>query len=80
MCNNKGDPFIATLHNVFLAPDVCDRSLSTINLMNPGHTCLFHKEFCTVYFGAKNKNAVTLPHSAQQKHAFWGEIKDMSKT
>ena len=29
---------------------------------------------------AKEKNAVTLPHSAQRKHAFWGEIKEMSKT
>ena len=33
-----------------------------------------------MYFGSKEKNAVTLPHSAQRKHAFWGEIKDMSKT
>ena len=48
--------------------------------MNLGHTCLFHKGFFTVYFGAKEKNDVTLPHSAQIKHAFWGEIKEMSKT
>ena len=33
-----------------------------------------------MYFGAKEKNAVTLPHSAQRKHAFWGEIKEISKT
>ena len=33
-----------------------------------------------VYFGAKEKNEVTLTHSAQRKHAFWGEIKEMSKT
>ena len=33
-----------------------------------------------MYFGAKEKIAVTLPHSAQSKHAFWGEIKEMSKT
>ena len=25
MCNKKGDPFIATLHNVLLAPDLCNR-------------------------------------------------------
>ena len=25
-----------------------------------------------MYFGAKEKNAVTLPHSAQMKHVFWG--------
>ena len=29
-----------------------------------------------MYFG----NAVSLPYSAQRKHAFWGEIKEMSKT
>ena len=33
-----------------------------------------------MYFGAKEKNEVTLPHSAQRKHAFWGKIKEMSKT
>ena len=79
MCNNNGDPFIATLHNVLLAPDICNRLFSIITLMNLGHTCLFHKGFCTVYFGAKEKNAVTLPHSTQRKHAFWGEIKEISK-
>ena len=47
--------------------------------MNAGHTCLFHKVFCTVYFGADKRNAVTLPHSAQRKHAFTGKIKNMSK-
>ena len=35
--------------------------------------------FCTVYFGAKENNAVTLPHSSQIKHAFLGKIKGMSK-
>ena len=44
------------------------------------HTCLFHKGFFRVYFGEKEKNAVTLPHSAQQKHAFLGEIKQMPET
>ena len=47
--------------------------------MNSGHTCLFHKGFCAVYFVAKEKNAVTLPHSAQRKHAFLGKINNMSK-
>ena len=32
-----------------------------------------------MYFGAYKKNALTLPHSAQRKHAFLGKIKDMSK-
>ena len=44
-----------------------------------GHTFLFHKRFCTVYFRAKENNAVTLPHISQRKHAFFGEIKEMSK-
>ena len=33
-----------------------------------------------MYFGEKEKNAVTLPHIAQRKHAFLGEIKEMSNT
>ena len=80
MYNNKVDPFIATLHNVLLAPDLCDRFFFVITLMNLGHTCLFHKVFFTVYLGAKEKVKVTLRHSAQRKHAFLGEIKEMSKT
>ena len=48
--------------------------------MNSGYTWLFHKRFCTLYFGEKKKNAVTLPHSAQRKHAFLRKIKEMSKT
>ena len=49
------------------------RDFSIITLMNLGHTCLLHKGFCTVYFGAKDKSAVTLPHSAQRKHVFLGK-------
>ena len=60
MCDNNGHPFIATLHNVILAPDLRDRLFSITTLMNSGHTCLFHKGSCTVYFGAKEKNAGTL--------------------
>ena len=47
--------------------------------MNSGHTCLKKKGFCTVYFGAKEENAVTLPHSAQRNHAFLGKIMEKSK-
>ena len=54
MYDNNGHPFIATLHNVLLAPDLCNGLFSIITLMNSGHTCLFHKGFCTVYFGAKD--------------------------
>ena len=74
MCDDNGKLFIATLHNVILAPDLCNRLFSIITLMNLGHNCLFHKEFCTVYFRAKENNAVTLPHSAQSKHACIGTI------
>ena len=79
MCDDNGKTFIATLHYLLLAPDLCDGLFSIITLMNSGHTCIFHKGFCTVYFGAEEKNAVTLPHSAQRKHAFLGKIKDRSK-
>ena len=51
-----------------------------IKLMNLGHICLFYKGFCTLYFVAKEKHSVILPHSAQRKHVFLGEIKEMSKT
>ena len=80
MCDDDGDPFISTLYNVLLEPDLCNRLFYITTLMNSRHTCLFHKGSCTVYFGAKEKNEVTLQHSAQRKHSFLGEIKEMSKT
>ena len=79
MCDNNGGPFIATLHNILLSTDLCDRLFSISTLMNSVHNCLFHKGFCTVYFGAREKNAVTLPHIAQSKDAFLRKIKEMSK-
>ena len=83
ICDDNRETFIATLYNVLLAPDLCDRLFSIITLMNAGNTCLFHKGFCTVYFGTKEDNAVTLPHSAVRKHAFmvkkYGEFKEKSK-
>ena len=63
MCENNGDTFITTLHNILLAPDLWDRLLSIVALTNSGHTCLFQKGFCKVQFGYKEKNVVTLPHS-----------------
>ena len=71
--------FVATLYNLLLAPDLCDRLFPIIKLMNAGHTCLFHNGFCTVYFGEKEDNAVTLPHSAMRKHAFSGKIMEKSE-
>ena len=55
LCDDNGDTFIATLHNVLLAPDLCERLFSIITIMNLGHTCLFHKGFFTVYFISKEK-------------------------
>ena len=73
MCDNDGDTFIETLHDVILAPDICDRLFPNIMSMNSVHTCLFHKGFFAVCFGSKKENPVTLPHSAQKKHEFWGK-------
>ena len=79
ICKDNGNPFIETLHNVILAPDLCGGLSLIIMLMNLGHTCLFNKGFCTVYFGDKKKNAVTMPHSAQRKHAFLVKTKEKEK-
>ena len=79
MFDDNGETFIATLYNVLLAPDSYDRLFSIITLMNAGHTCLFHKGFCTFYFGAKEDNAVTLAHSAVRKHAFMVKSMESSK-
>ena len=43
MSDDNGNPFIATLHNVPLAPDICNRLFSIIRLINLVHTCLFLK-------------------------------------
>ena len=79
MFDDNRETFIATLYNVLLAPDLCERLFSNITLMNAGHTCLFHKGFCTVYFGAREDNAVTLPHSEVRKHAFMVKSMESSK-
>ena len=34
MRNDNRDPFIATLHNILLAPDLCDGLFSIVKLMN----------------------------------------------
>ena len=38
MCDDNGNTFIATLYNVLLAPDLCNRLFSIITLMNAAHT------------------------------------------
>ena len=80
ICDDNIDTLIATLHSVLLAPYLWDRVFYIITLMNLGHTFLFHRVFCTVYFGARDKEAVTLPHSAQSKHAFLEKIRENLKT
>ena len=45
MYNDNGTNFITTLHNVILAPDLCNGIFSIIMLMNLGHTCLFQRGF-----------------------------------
>ena len=38
MCDNNRDRFIARLHYVLLAPDLCNKLFSIITLMNYEHT------------------------------------------
>ena len=45
MCNDNRDTFIATLHNVLVAPDLCSRLFSIIMIINSEHHYLFHKGF-----------------------------------
>ena len=79
MCGDNGNPFIVTLHNVLLEPELCDGLFSTITLMNLGHTYLFHKVFCMVYLEDKKGNAVIPSHSVLRKHSFLVKINEMSK-
>ena len=48
MCDDNIVHFIETLHNVLLAPALCDRLLYIITLLNLVHNYLFHKVFCTL--------------------------------
>ena len=79
MFDKKGKTFVANLYNVLLAPYFCDILFLIIMLMNAGHTCLFQKEFCMVYFVAKHDNAVILPHSVVRKHDFMVKSMESSK-
>ena len=53
ICVDNRVTFVATFHNVLLAPDLCDRLFSIITLMDSVHNYLFHKGFYTVYLGSK---------------------------
>ena len=58
------------LHNVPLEPDLFNSVYLSITLMDLVYNYLFHKGFCTVYYGDNKKNAVNMTHSAQSKHVF----------
>ena len=45
MSDVNGNPFIETLHNVLLAPELCGRLFSIITLMNSGILFFFKKGF-----------------------------------
>ena len=72
-CDNHGDTFITTLHNILLAPYLCDRLFSIIKSMKSGHACLFHKGFCTVYFGVKEKKYLHYHILHKGNMHFWGK-------
>ena len=71
MRDDNGKPFIATLYNMLLAPDMCDKLFSIIKSMNLRQNFLFNKGFCTVFFSDNEHTVVTLPQSTQRKHVFW---------
>ena len=63
--DNNGKTLIDKFYNALFAPDLCDQLFSIITLMNSGHTCIYHKGFCTVFFSDNEHTAVKLLHSAQ---------------
>ena len=73
MCDDDGYPFITTLHNVILAPDICDGLFSIIRLMNLGHTCSFYKGFWTLQFGDKEKMWLLYHKVHRGNMHFWGK-------
>ena len=79
MCDNDMNTFIATVKNILLAPDSCDKIFLIIMLMTSGNTCLFQKGVLHYILWSKGDNSVTLPYIAQRKHAFLGEVREKSK-
>ena len=55
MCDDNGDTFIATLHNVLLAPDLCESLFSIITLINLGILVYFKKGFALCNLEQKRK-------------------------
>ena len=73
MCNDNTDTFIARLHNVILAPDLCDRLFLIITLINLGHTCLFHKGFVRCNLETRRKMRLLYHKVHSGNMHFWGK-------
>ena len=73
MCDNNGDTFIATLHNVILAPDLCDRLFFTVTLVNLVRLVCFSRFFYGVLWFTKR--TIWLPcHIVHRGNMhFWGK-------
>ena len=78
--NDNGDPFIAMLHNVLLAPDLYNGLFQSLYEWIRDIIVYSKKGFSLCTLEHNIYNIVTLPHSAQRKHAFLGKIKEMSNT
>ena len=73
MCDDNGDTFIAKLHNVILAPDLCDKLFLILTLKHLVHNCLFQTGFCMIYFGNKNKMWLLYHIVHKGNIRFWGK-------
>ena len=77
---DNGKPFITALYNILLVPNLCDLLISIITLMRLGHTLLFHKVFCTVFFSDNENNVATLSQTTQIKQTFLVKMKEKSES
>ena len=79
MCHNNGHHFIATLHLVILAPDLCDRLFSIITLTNSGFTCFYTKGF-VLCASEQNRKCSYINTLCTKETCFGWKIKEVSKT
>ena len=70
MRDDNGKLFIATLYDVLLAPDLCDRLFIIIKLMNLVQNCLFHKGFARFYSVIKTERGDITAHRANKTCIF----------
>ena len=61
MWDDNGDTSISTLHNLLLAPDLCNRLFSIITSISSGHTCLFQKGFVRYTLAKRRKYGYFTP-------------------